>query len=707
MNAHSPSDARALLHEPHERILRRAGRLLEQNKQLVALNAIATAVNQSLDVNRTLPLALDQVLRLLELDAGIILLRDFPSDAFRLLAHRGLQATTLAPLQHVGPQDAVLSRVLSQRTSVIGEPMEGVIGRLLRREGFRFHALIPLKSKGNILGVFVLAHRRPREWDADAHQFLDSVGNIIGVALENASLYREVSNLLEATREQAERLHHSEQQLRAIIESAADAVAILQQGRFRYCNTSGLKMLGYSAEEITARDFLDLVRDDYRELVRTQYLLRKPGEPSTPHDVVLIGKDGRHIFVNINACAIEYEGQPSLLVIARDVSEAKALREQILQSEKMAALGQLISGVAHELNNPLAIIIGYSELMRVEPDLPPALASGLNAIYEAALRARRIVQNLLTFARPKQHARSLVKINDLIEGTLALRAYHLRVNNIEVIKEFDPNLPPIPADGSQLQQVLLNLIINAEQAMLEAHGRGRLTIRTQCLSPSESRAHSRQGSESWIRIAIADDGPGIPEAIIHRIFEPFFTTKPVGQGTGLGLSISHSIVQEHGGRLYVRSRPGQGATFIVELPIDQDDAGHVEPAPTLPPPSSSARSLLLVEDEPALLDLIKKLVEAEGHHTDTASDGFQALEKLRHRTYDLILCDLKMPGLSGQEVYEEIAEKWPEMRERMIFLTGDLVDPRTRAFLDRIQRPVIEKPFQVEDLVRVLREHLG
>jgi len=668
----------------------------------VALNAIATLVNQSLDVNRTLSTALDQVLHLMELDAGAILLSDPPSGTFHLRTHRGFKEEALRALRHLESGETFLSEAINRGTSFIGEPLGGLLGRTLRREGFRVQAIIPLRSKERTLGLLVLAHRRPREWDAEARQFLDSIGNIIGVALENASLYQEIATLLETTRQQAEQRQQSERQLRTIIESAVDAVAILQEGRFRYCNAYGVKMLGYAAEEIIGRHFLEIVHEDYRELVRAHYLSQSPGEASLPHDIVVIGKDGRHIFVNINACTIEYEGRPSLLLIARDVTETKRLREQVLRAEKMAALGQLISGVAHELNNPLAIIIGYSELMRAEPNLSPALSSGLDAIAEAALRARRIVQNLLTFARPQQSARSAVKINDLIENTLALRAYHFRVNNIEVVKDFDPNLPPIQADGSQLQQVFLNLIVNAEHAMLEAHGRGRLTIRTRYLS--DAQMSPLQEAQGWVRIAIADDGPGIPEAILHRIFEPFFTTKPVGQGTGLGLSISHSIVQEHGGQLYVQSQLGQGATFIIELPVVGGDVQSETRAPKLPPPSPEARSLLIVEDEPTLLNLVKKLVEAEGHQADIANDGHQALERVRERTYDLILCDLKMPGLNGRQVYEEIAKKWPEMAERFVFLTGDLVDPHTRAFLERVKRPVIEKPFQPEELVRVLRE---
>ncbi len=180
----------------------------------------------------------------------------------------------------------------------------------------------------------------------------------------------------------------------------------------------------------------------------------------------------------------------------------------------------------------------------------------------------------------------------------------------------------------------------------------------------------------------------------------------MGQGTGLGLSISHSIIQEHGGQLYAQSQPGQGATFIIELPIAGEEDDPVGPARVLPPPSAHAKSLLIVEDEVSLLDLIKRLVEAEGHRADTASDGLQALEKLRRQPYDLILCNVKMPGLDGRQLYDEIAERWPEMVTRIIFLTGDLVGPRTQTFLSRVQRPVLEKPFQIEELLRVLREQL-
>lgn len=580
-----------------------------------------------------------------------------------------------------------------------GDLSEGRLGRVLRRAGFRFYVLIPLKSRERTLGFLLMVHRYGRTLDPESLQFLDSLGNIIGVALENALLYQEIAHLLEATR-------YSEQQLRTVLESAADAVAILQDGRFRHCNAYGLHMLGYSLEEIRARHFLDVVREDFRDLVSRCYLTHEKRESSAPQDIVLVGRDGRQVLVNINACAIEYEGRPSVLIIARDITETKRLREQILQLEKMAALGQLVSGVAHELNNPLAVIIGYSELLRVDSAISPAVLSGLNAIYEAALRARRIVQNLLTFARPHQSTRSRVKINELIESTLALRAYHLRVNHIEVIKDLDPNLPPVRADGYQLQQVFLNLIVNAEQAMLEAHGRGELLLRTEYVPPSDAAAIFPSGSRAGVRITISDDGPGIPEPLLHRIFEPFFTTKPVGQGTGLGLSISHSIIQEHGGQIYARSQPGQGATFIIELPIAGEEDDPVGPARVLPPPSARAKSLLIVDDEVSLLDLIKRLVEAEGHRADTASDGLQALEKLRRQPYDLIPCDVKMPGLDGRQLYDEITERWPEMVTRIIFLTGDLVDPQTQTFLSRVQRPVLEKPFPIEELLRVLREQL-
>jgi len=239
--------------------------------------------------------------------------------------------------------------------------------------------------------------------------------------------------------------------------------------------------------------------------------------------------------------------------VARDITERKKMEEQLIVTDRVASIGELSSGIAHELNNPLTSIIGLSELL-LDEKVPDGVREDLTLIHKEAQRTAQVVQNLLTFARKQPQEKKLVNINDVIPKVLELRAYEQRVSNIEVNTRFASDLPEIMADGFQLQQVFLNLVINAEYFMTEAHRRGTLTITTE-----------RAGD--IVRASFADDGPGIAKENLGHLFDPFFTTKEVGKGTGLGLSICHGIITEHGGRIYAESKAGKGATFIVELPI--------------------------------------------------------------------------------------------------------------------------------------------
>lgn len=692
----------------HERILWRTGRIVEHSRQLAALNAIASSVNQSLDLEDRLNDAIQEVLELMELEFGLIYLTFKSSDDLTLCAQHGADEVLAALIEHLQPEAELIAPVLETGGPLFGEIRvdRGKLGRHLRRKGLRFFVAIPLKAKGRTLGVMVLANQEQREVDSDCNRFLGSVGNLIGAAIENAFLHRDITRLLGETKLQAEQLKVSERQFRAVIESATDAVAIVQEGRFMYLNPYGFELLGYSAPEVCNLGFLDCVHPYDWDRVAQLQRKRLQGEAVPPFDITLVRKDGTELPVSVNMCCIEHERQPALLIIARDITEPRLLREQVLQSEKMAAMGQLISGVAHELNNPLTAVMGYSELMQREPDLPDTLHRDLEVIHDAAKRAAGIVQNLLTFARQNKGGRSRADINDLIERTLALRAYEQKVNNIQVIKLLNADLPPIVVDSCQIQQVLLNLIVNAEQAMLQARGHGQLVIQTVKKPAGESAASGGEGQT--VEIVVSDNGPGIPVAHMNRIFEPFFTTKPVGQGTGLGLSISHSLVQSHGGRLYVKSQPGSGSTFIIELPVvEQSDPAPVDAPSPAPPPAVSDKRVLIIDDEPAIVRLLQRIVTAEGHGVDTAANGNEALLMLDRQSYHLIFCDMRMPGLSGGELYQELKRRNRALTGKMVFVTGDLINGETRRFLDQSGARFIKKPFASRDVVQTLRAMLS
>ena len=402
------------------------------------------------------------------------------------------------------------------------------------------------------------------------------------------------------------------------------------------------------------------------------------------------------------------DGSFRMEALVRDVSERKKLDDetrdihhQLLQAEKMAALGQTISGVAHELNNPLATILSWAERLSQRPGLEDAVRRGLETILGESERAARIVRNLLTFARKRQTTRAMVDVNQVTRETLALRAYEQRVSNITVIDALAAGLPQVFADGYQLQQVLLNLIINAEQAMLSANGRGTLVVRTWHASDQES-----------VLLEINDDGPGIPDDLQPKIFDPFFTTKEVGQGTGLGLTVAYAIVQEHGGRIRLESRQGAGTSFYVELPVS---GGQLPPGPIIRKPFSdvidtmAGASVLVVEDEAALASAVTDALRDAGYLVEHASDGEQALAKVQAQAFDAVICDLRMPRLDGKAFYKTLSTGTPGLAKRVIFVTGDVAGTDTDAegFLEQSGCRWLAKPFRLGELLRVLKEVLA
>jgi two-component system NtrC family sensor kinase len=357
---------------------------------------------------------------------------------------------------------------------------------------------------------------------------------------------------------------------------------------------------------------------------------------------------------------------------------------QLLESEKLTALGELVAGVAHEINNPLSTIMGYSQLLMTK-EIPAEVKRRLEIMYSEAERMAKIVRNLLTFARKHPPEKKLLGLNGIIEKTLELKGYHFRVSQIQVERDLAPDLSPTMLDFNQIQQVLLNLLNNAEQAMVEAGRGGTLRLATR-----------RVGD--WIEARISDNGPGIPREIQSRIFEPFFTTKKEGKGTGLGLSLCYGIVQEHGGAIRVESRPGEGTVFIIQLPIIQDTVVVSDEVLRVPSASVSSLRILVIDDELALQDFLVELLRSRGHRVDTASDVPEALKKIAANGHDLIISDMKMPHGSGKDIYKAVIEKSPRLARRIVFTTGDGASTETKRFLEDAGNEIVLKPFKIEEI---------
>ncbi len=414
--------------------------------------------------------------------------------------------------------------------------------------------------------------------------------------------------------------------------------------------------------------------------------------------------DGSSMWTEITARAEpEAPGVLRVEAVMRDVTTRKKLQDQardlyhqLSQAEKMAALGQTISGVAHELNNPLATILACAERL-ASRRLDDSTRRDVDAIHNAAERAARIVRSLQTFARKRHTTRTRVDLNQVVQDTIALRAFEQRAGNVAIVQALAAGLPPVFADPHQIQQVLLNLMVNAEQAMIDAHGRGTLVLRSW-----------QDADRDAVILEVADDGPGVPKDVETRIFDPFFTTKAVGKGTGLGLTVAYAIAQEHGGRLVMGPRQDRGAVFRLELPIGGTqirvpESPASESLPAVPPGTRA----LVIEDEDALGDAVAAALGDEGFIVDRAGDGEEALARVRDTRYDAIICDLKMPKVDGIAFFTEISATQPALARRVVFMTGDVAGTDAGRFLSESGCRWIPKPFRLRDLVRAAREVLS
>ena len=487
----------------------------------------------------------------------------------------------------------------------------------------------------------------------------------------------------------------AERSLRLVMESVPDAIAVLdREGRVLDSNAAGRSLVtvpgdigptrsGFAwLDATTARVARENLAAAFKgELRRFAVPFQRPdGTEGTSHVLYAPVREGDRI--------------PKVLALARDVTEQRRTQAQLQQAEKLAAIGQLVSGVAHEINNPAAIISGFAQTLLLD-QLTPEQRETIQMMYDEATRIGRITSNLLAFARAGSKERTLVDLNELVRRTFALRSYHLTTLNITVNLELDDDDPKAWAHASEMQQLLLNLLINAEQALAGVTGRCAITIRT-------SAAGDR------VRLQVADTGPGVAVAVRERIFDPFFTTKPEGAGTGLGLSICYGIAHDHGGRIWLDSAPGQGAVFTVELPRDARSRQRLTTSPVttpqIPPVPEVRLAVLLIDDEEGLRRAVVSFLKRRGMHAVAVGDGADALNALRDERFDVIVSDVRMPGMSGRTFLERLRLEYPPMVSRLVFSTGDTFDPDTSSLLREAGVPSLVKPYDFAKLETLLHE---
>ncbi|MCK0102776.1 ATP-binding protein [Pseudohalocynthiibacter sp. F2068] len=403
-------------------------------------------------------------------------------------------------------------------------------------------------------------------------------------------------------------------------------------------------------------------------------------------------RHGTRFWGAVFAQMIRYNGDDVIVSHTRDMTEQLKIEDELItqrellhQNEKMFALGELLAGVAHELNNPLSVVVGHSLMLREDAQDPEILRQ-VKKISDAAERCTKIVRTFLTMARQQPAKSEKIEINEIVQTAVDVARYGDFGSTIKMECDLAQTLPSICADSDQITQVILNLIINAEQA-IRSEGKGdKIVVKT-----------SQGASEQTVEIEVKDNGPGIPAKYQNRIFEPFFTTKDVGEGTGIGLSLCHRVIRSHGGQIMLDGNYKEGTLFRISLPAKPASDGACKSVPEVETPQGSLR-ILIVDDEEDVAELNAEILGRAGFGVDVANIGGDAISKLRQNRYDLILSDLNMPGIDGRGFFETITKDFPEMAQRIGFVTGDTMGRSSQGFLKEANRPYLEKPVSPKEL---------
>jgi len=505
------------------------------------------------------------------------------------------------------------------------------------------------------------------------------------------------------------RLHDEEEFVRRLVASFPDAIAVLNRdGNFTFVSQRIEDILGARPQEFIG-EFIGARAhaDDRPKLAEVFGKLISGHVSQIQLEFRTMHADGSWRTLRASAGPLFDEAGyiTGVVASARDVTESKLSEQQLMQKEKLTAMGQMMAGVAHELNNPLTAILGISDLLR-ERATDDSTRRQVEIVLNQARRAAAIVQNLLAFSRPATQGRAKLKVEDIVQKALQLHQVALKQKNISVEFSASDNLPPIQGEMRLLTQVFSNLIVNAEQAISSVRDRGNLRI-------------SLERSDTNVSVTFADDGAGIPPENIGKIFDPFYTTKRPGGGTGLGLTICLALVKEHGGTIEVQSSPGAGASFRVLIPVASLDSvppwgpasqASFVAAHSLPPGVPAAlvgHSALVVDDEDSIREIVQEGLTARGMKVEGAASSEEALSHLVDNSYDVILCDFNLPGLKGKQLFERLRSEAGDSAPRFVFMTGDLLDPQTIAAFGEKGAHVLQKPFHVSALATLLTDLLA
>ncbi len=501
------------------------------------------------------------------------------------------------------------------------------------------------------------------------------------------------------------RVHSTEERYQKLFAQASEAILITDATNFQILelNRAAERLLGINHTEAGAQSLSAFCQVHTAEGTQPQNSEEWFLAVCRQRPLNLIRKNGALIPVEVNGALIDFDGKAAYQFFLLELTERAQLEQQLRQAEKLSAIGRMVSGVAHELNNPLSVVKGYLELVLAHHELPPRTRADLEKAAFESNRAAKLVMNFLSLAREQPSHRETVKLNEVARRLIELRRFDFAVAKTEVTFDLDPALPKVSADPDQVHQLIVNLVNNALQAMVDQARTGRLNVWSKTVG-------------DCVQLGVEDNGPGVPPHLVSKIFEPFFTTKDVGTGTGLGLSIAHTIMTEHKGRIFYQTSSLGGACFVLEFPAlvsksfdTKSVAEHTTitmlTRPEEPDPGHAGR-ILVLDDEKSIADMLAEMLGLLGYTPTVCNSPVHALEILAEHDFDLIISDFRMPGLNGRQFYQLAAQKNPELAQRIIFLTGDVVNEETQAFLHSIGNPHIAKPFNLTSVKKVVEQSI-
>ncbi len=667
---------RRLLRSEQER--RRAAEELNRRlSELFSLQELSYVLSDSLELDRIVEQVVRYAVRFLDAQGALLaLLGDAPSDPLQIAAAEGTLAA-LRGQQIQGDDPGLVARSTGREHLELIRNSGAAPTVIVKGFQAAAAAAVPLRSHGIVIGTLIITDPKEGVFVPEDIRLLSTLATHAAVVIANARFF--------------EMVRRAKEQWETAFDALSEGIAVVDdEGRVRRSNRALASLLNMPLQSVVGTPLGEALLGKTSAL---QELLAATRRGDRPAPLVARSERLRRA-VRVNAARIPGAAtEQSIVVMVEDVTDQQALETQLVQSEKLAAVGQLVSGVAHELNNPLTSIAGLSEFLLEQKELGKKDRGHLQVIQEQAERASRIVRNLLTFARKGAAERVPVDLNDVIRRTLSLTSYDLKLKDIVVERELSGALPDVFGDRHGLQQAVLNLVTNAAHAVAE--------------NPRERPREITVSTwfDGQVHLRVADTGPGIPDEIAQSVFTPFFTTKEPGKGTGLGLSITYSIVESHGGQITLEPRgPRGGAAFRVDLPPAPADA--VRPAltpvhgtPAVNAASTVKRTILLVDADPAVQRTIKALFARDGHDVEVAGDPQHALDLAQRGGFDLVITDARAmaPGKRGTLLAEELVTRMPALRDRIIVATGD-VRPTTEETLARLGVRYVRKPFNLRDL---------